>query len=220
MNFDDLLGKFKSVAPSKIPGANVNSEALRYITAGDKAFKDDNYSQAITHFSKAIELKSQNRYPLSKRGKCYQMLQEYDKALIDLFKSKELDDNFENNQSVAECYLFKKEFLHAVQYFEAAIERIEHIEKIDTGKILGIDYGATKARTLNNQATCYYNLQQLDKAISATTKGIEANPSYPNNYKIRGLIHFSQGNKSQARTDLQNAARLGDQQAHAILAQM
>jgi len=220
MNLEDLMKKFKQTAPSEILGVKVNPEALAYITAGDKAFQEDNYSQAISYFTKAIELDPKNRYPLSKRGKCYQMAQQYDTALVDLFKSKELDDNFENNQSIAECYLFKKEFSKAVQYFDIAIEQLENIEAIDTGKMMGIDYGATKARALNNQATCYYNLQQLDKAIAATTKGIQANPNYPNNYKVRVLIYFSQGNKSQARADLQNAARLGDAQANAILAQM
>ncbi len=221
MNLDDLIKKFKKDAPYlEIFGVKVNPEALAYMTAGDKALQEDNYSQAITYFSKAIELDPKNRYPLSKRGKCYQMTQEYDKALVDLFKSKELDDNFENNQSIAECYLFKKDFSKAVQYFDTAITQLENTEKSYTGKMMGIDYGATKARALNNQATCYYNLQQLDKAISSATKGIQANPNYPNNYKVRGLIYFSQGNKAQARADLQNAARLGDQKANAILAQM
>lgn len=89
MNLDDLIKKFKKEATSKILGVKVNSDALAYITAGDKAFEENNYSQAITYFTKAIELDHANRYPLSKRGKSYQMLKDYDKALADLFKSKE-----------------------------------------------------------------------------------------------------------------------------------
>jgi len=220
MNFDDFLNKFKKNAPSEVLGVKVNPEALAYITAGDQAFQQDNYPQAITHYSKAIELDPKNRYPLSKRGKCYQMTQQCDRALEDLFKAKAFDDNFENNQSIAECYLFKKDFTSAVKYFDTAVKKLEEVEAIDTGSIMGINYGATKARALNNQAVCYFNLQQLDKAIDCTTKGIKANPNYPNNHSIRGMIYLQQGNRSQAITDLQNAARLGDPRANAILSQI
>jgi len=180
MNLDDLIKKLKKDGPSEILGRKVNPEALAYITAGDKALQENNYSQAIAYFTKAIELDPTNRYPFSKRGKCYQMTQVYDKALADLFKSKELQDNFENNQSIAECYLFKKEYSKAVQYFGDAMKQLEREEivAIDTGNIMGIKYGATKARVLNNQAVCHYHLQQLDQAIECSTRGIQANPKY------------------------------------------
>ena len=220
MNFENFLNKFKNNAPSEVLGVKVNPEALAYISAGDQAFQQDNYPQAIAHYSMAIELDPKNRYPLSKRGKCYQMAQQYDRALEDLFKSKALDDNFENNQSIAECYLFKKDFLSAVKYFDTAINKIEEAQAIDTGNMMGINYEATKSRALNNQAVCYFNLQQLDKAIECTTKGIKANPKYPNNHSIRGMIYLQQGNRSQAITDLQNAASLGDLRANAILSQI
>lgn len=189
MNLNDLIKKFKKETPSEIFGLKVNPEALAFITLGNKAFEGDNYSQAITYFTKAIELAPTNRYPLSKRGKCYQMLKDYDKALVDLFKSKELEDNFENNQSIAECYLFKKEFSKAIQYFDIAIQQLEHINAIDTGKMMGLDYDAIKARALNNQANCYYNLKKNREAIEKYNLAISLNPSYSNSIFARGCIY-------------------------------
>lgn len=220
MNFNDFLKKFKKNSPSEVLGIKVNPEALAYITLGDEVFKLDDYRQAIVHYSRAIELDPKNHYPFSKRGKCYQMTQQYDRALEDLFKSKVLDDNFENNQSIAECYLFKKEFTSAVEYFDTAVKKLGEVEVIDTDNVMGRNYEATKARALNNQAVCYFNLQQFDKAIDCTNKGIKANPNYPNNYSMRGIIYLQQGNRSQAIIDLQNAARLGDPRANAILSQI
>jgi tetratricopeptide (TPR) repeat protein len=220
MNIDDLINDFKKNLPSEILGRKVNPEALVHITLGDKAFHEDNYDQAIAQYTKAIDLDSTNWFSLYQRGKCYRITQNYDRALEDLFKSKTLDDNFENNQDIAECYLFKNEFSKAASYYDTAIEKLEHSETIDIGDMMGIDYGATKARCLNNQAVCYLNLKLFDKAINCTTKGIQASPNYPNNYSTMGIIYLQQGNHSQAINNLQKAAQLGDLRANDILSRI
>ncbi len=110
-------------------GGEWNPKTQAYLTAGDNEFKIDNYNQAILYYTKAIELSPANYYPLSKRGKCYQMLQSYDEALSDLFKSKGIDDNFENNQSIAECYLFKKNYEEAIHYFDVALNFLNEREE-------------------------------------------------------------------------------------------
>ena len=220
MNIFDLINKFKKVLPSEVMGVTVNPDVMANISTGDQFFQQANYIQAIAHYTKAIKLVPKNWYPLSKRGDCYKLTQQYDKALEDLFKSKALDDNFENNQTVAECYLLKKEYSEAVGYFETAIKKLEKVEAIDSNNMMGINYSATKARTLNNQAVCYFHLQQLDKAIDCATKGIKENPSYSNNHGIRGIMYLQQGNRTKAITDLQNAAKLGDTKAKAILSQI
>jgi tetratricopeptide (TPR) repeat protein len=220
MNLETLINELKKDMPSEILGVKVNPEALAYIMVGDKAFEEANYSQAIIYFTKAIELNSTNRYPLTKRGNCYLMIQAYDEALIDLFKSKELEDNWENDHSIALCYLFKKEFAIAIKYFENTIEKLETAEAIDIGKMTGIDYGATIARELNDLALCYYSLQQPEKGIECTTRGIQLNSNYPDNYFTRGIIYLSQEKNTQARADFTNAAILGYSKANEVLTQM
>lgn len=210
MNIDDLIRKYKVEGPSEILGVKVNPEALAYITMGDKELDENNYSKAIVNYTKAIELAPANRYPLSKRGKSYQMLKDYDKALADLFKSNTLDDNFENNQLIAECYLFKKDFSKAVQYFDTAIKQLDHIAATDTGKMLGIDYDATKARAINNQANCYYNLKQLREAIEKYNLAISLNPSYSNPLFARGCIYVEIEKYEAAYDDFLTFRHLGN----------
>lgn len=148
------------------------------------------------------------------------MIKEYDKALKDFFESQAIDDNYENNSAIAECFLFKNEFLKAVDYFDSAISLLEDIEANDKEKILGINYRATKARTLNNQAYNYFCLQRFALAIDCSTKGIEANPNYSGNFCIRGLSYLSIGNQNHGRSDLLMAAQLGNQRAVEFLSQI
>ncbi len=220
VSFKNFFNKFNKNAPIEVLGIKVNPEALAYIKTADRFFQEDNYSQAILYYTKAINLGTKNCYPLTKRGNCYKMTQQYDRAIEDLFKSLALDDNFENNQSIAECLLLKKDFSSAVKYFDKSIVKIEEIERIDKDEMTGRDYGATKARTFNNQAYCYLNMQQLDKAIDCSTKGIKANPNYPNNFSIRGIVYLQMGKRLEAISDLQNASRLGDQRANSILSEI
>ena len=221
MNIDQLI-KFFEDNPVNISllGGEYNPKAMAYSTLAKESYDNDDFATAINLYSKALEFQPLNWHFLSQRAICYRMSNEYDKSLTDALSSKKIDDNFENNQTIALCYLFKKAFLEAVQHFDIAIKYLDSYEENDQAKMMGINYGATKSRALNNQAVCYYNLQQLDKAIECTTKGIQAKSDYSNNYFIRGMIYLSQGDKLKARSDLENAARYGDTRANGILADM
>lgn len=220
MNSDDIFKNFNENKAFEVLGKKVNPEALHQIYQGDHALRQNNYSEAIILFSQAINLDNKNPYPFTRRGKCYQMTKQYDKALEDLFKSKSLDDNFSNNQTIAECYLFKKEYSRAIRYFDEAVKKLEEQKNIDSGGMMGIDYGATKARTLNNQAVCYFHLNKFDEAINCSSKGIEANANYPNNYSIRAISYLQLGMRNQGINDLKKAAQLGDIRAESLLSQI
>jgi tetratricopeptide (TPR) repeat protein len=214
MELSDFLNNKQTVL-----GKEINVNALIYITAGDKALNEDNYNLAIIKYTNAIELDPNNYYPFMKRGKCFQIIQEYNKAIQDLLNSIKLNSDFENNQTIAECYLFKNEFIDAIEYFQSAIIKIERIEEIDTHSMSGWDYSATKARTFNNLSVCFFKSNQLEKAIESSTKGINANPNYPNNYSIRGMVYLQKGEKLKAKNDLQMAVSLGDSRSQMILNQ-
>src|SRR5205814_7958386 len=78
-----------------------------------------------------------------------------------------------------------------VEYFKNAIKQLEKIMAIDTGKMMGLDYDATKARVLNNQANCYYNLMQFREAIENCNLAISIHPSYSNPLFTRGCIYIA-----------------------------
>lgn len=204
----------------KIFGREVNFGAMAQITEGDAAYERDNYSLAISKYTNAISLDSSNYYPIMRRGMCYKMIKEYDKAILDLLNAKKIDNNFEINQTIAECYLFKNEFLKAIDYFEIALVKIKEIERIDSINARGVDYAATKARLLNNLAVCYLKSNQINEAISTATNGIIANPNYPNNYGIRGIAYLQVGEIAKGKSDLQRAADLGDVRSQMLLNQL
>jgi tetratricopeptide (TPR) repeat protein len=217
MNLDDFLNslkeKFKTGTPPEIFGEEIDSEALVYIAVGDEAFEENNFRKAIDYFTKAIDLDANNYYSLFKRGVCYQMLQEYDIALIDLFKSNTLSESFFNTQTIAECYLFKKDFLTAVKYFDDALTDLDKIREIDTGKTIGIDYSLTTARIYNNQATCLYHLKQFREAIEKCTLSIRIDPSYSNPLAIRASIYIAIEKYEAAIDDFTLFKKLGHSDA-------
>lgn len=201
-------------------GREINKDAIKLISDGDLAYSRDDFNLAISKYTFAIDLDSTNYYPISRRGLCYKMIKEYDKALIDLLNSKNIDNNFQNNQGIAECYLFKNDFLKAITYFEIALNKINELEQIDENRAIGIDYKSTKARLFNNFAFCYLKTNQFEKAISTATLGINSNPNYPNNYGIRGITYYQNGDLEKAKTDLQIAASLGDVRSKMLLNQL
>lgn len=221
MNVDQLIKFFEdNPVNTTLLGGEYNPKAMAYSTLAKEFYDKGDFIASVSFYSKALEFQSSNWYLLSQRAICYRMINEYDKSLADALSSKKIDDNFENNQTIALCYLFKNDFLKAIQHFDIAIKHLDYYKEKDHRKLIDIDYDATKSRALNNQAVCFYNLQQLDKAIECTTKGIQANPSYSNNYFIRGMIYLSQEQKTHAIADLQNAAYYGDTRANGILASL
>lgn len=58
-------------------------EANRYKALGNECFAAKNYHEAIKHFTKAIDLNSEDHVFYSNRSACYACLEEYDKALVD-----------------------------------------------------------------------------------------------------------------------------------------
>lgn len=205
---------------TNILGREVNLSNLNLISEGDSALNNNNFSTAIQKYTEAISKDQSNHYSYMKRGKCFQMINEYEKAIKDLLFSIKIKSEFENNQTLAECYLFTSKFIEAIKHFEFAINEIEDIQRIDSNNMSGKDYAATKARAYNNLSVCYFKTNELEKAIESTTKGINSNPNYPNNYGLRGVIYLQKGDVSKAKNDLQKAANLGDARSQVILNQI
>ncbi len=181
MNFETLAKRL---------GRTWNKEAFFYLIKGDEEFDNGNLTQAIFYFSQAIELYPENWYPYFKRGLCFRILEEYDKALLDLKHSRDLSDTFENNQTTGECYLYKKNFQTAIKFFSKAICHLDKLRNIDLSNDFGYDYDATKARVLNNQAFCHFKLKNYRSAIDLYTFACRICPSYLNPLIARCGVYF------------------------------
>ena len=79
-------------------GGSASPEGFAYNHLGGEAYKNDDFYLAIEYYTKAIEYDT-NSTALRQRAICYRMIQEYDKSIKDALKSKEFDNNFENNQT-------------------------------------------------------------------------------------------------------------------------
>lgn len=220
MKLNRLVKDFKRSISTVKGEETFDSRALKYIFLGDEAFSELDYHKAIMNYSIAIDIEPDNHYPLFKRGKCFQLLEQSDRALNDFQKSNELDDNFENVRAIAECYFYNKEYSVAAEYFKSARNHLMFMQSGDADRVMGYDYEVLKARLLNNIGECYYQIQQLDKAIDYVTEGIEANPKDPDNYSMRGKIYLTKEDCLHAIPDLKNAARLGDSVSNDILARI
>lgn len=58
---------------------------------------------------------------------------------------------------------------------------------------------------------------EIDSCIQAATEALAIDPALPDAYRIRGYAHLQQENKTQARSDLSQAANLGDETAKSLL---
>jgi tetratricopeptide (TPR) repeat protein len=217
MDSDDLIKRLAAKVPDNLFGKEINKEAFDCVNIADEYYKNDNFKEAIFYFSKAIELDSENHYSFYKRGKCYQFLKDYHRALSDLFHSQTIEDNFENNQAIGECYLYLQEHLKAIRFFDKALDLISELEKTDEDKVTGINYGATKARLFNNRAVCFYNAKNIAGAIESATNGIMSDYNYSNNYSIRGILRLATNAREVGIEDLKKAASMGNNNAIAAL---
>ncbi len=66
-------------------------------------------------------------------------------------------------------------------------------------------------------AALNYRLGQTDVAIEYARKAIEADPAFPDPYRIMGVCYNQKGNKAEARKYLQKAIDLGDTLASGII---
>ena len=202
-----------------LPGIqNVRAKAFAYLAK--ESFDKDDFDLALNYYSLALDLEPRNSFLLNKRASCYRMLNDFDNSIRDATLSKNIEDNFENNQNLAICFLMKKQYSHAISHFESALQHLVEIEKLDRNQNSIINYASTKSRLLNNLAICFFNSGMLERGIDASTKGIKANSNYPNNYNVRGMLLFMLGNVDSAIMDITKAVELGDLDAKSTLMEM
>jgi len=91
---------------------------------GDEYFKEREYKNAIEAYDNYLKLKPKHVKTIYNRGRCYQELGEFDKALEDFNKVIEFDANNENALlSIGQELYRRKEYSSAAYYSEKVLER-------------------------------------------------------------------------------------------------
>ena len=183
----------------------------------DRLFDEGNYPEAIRILDIAIETEPNNWYSYFKKGKCYQYMNNFNKA-IEIYKiGKEIEDNFDLNRGLGECYLMTEHWYNGKNALLKAYSLLLDLEKgppanIVNKKIIPKD----KANILNNLAIAVYNLDEIDDAIKYSEDGIKFDPNFAGNYRILGTILLDYDNSKGIKL-LKQAASLGDEMAKTIL---
>ena len=157
------------------------------------AYQDEgNHSNAIEHYSRAIEFNPQMVAAYYNRGTCYAYQNKYDRAISDYDKVIELDpDDAAAYHNRGTCYRSKGEYDRAIIDYDKAIE----LEPDD-------------AAAYYNRGACYFYLNKYDRAIVDYDKAIKLKPDYTAAYYNRGTCYYDKSEYDRAIVDYDKAIEL------------
>ena len=161
--------------------------------------KQQEYENAIMHYTEAIKSKPDFTAAYYNRGNAYYKKGEYDNAITDFDKAIELKPDYDNAYyNRGTVYDRKGELDNAITDFDKAIE-------------LKPDY----VDAYHNRGTVYGIKGELDNAITDFDKAIELKPDYDNAYYNRGTAYYKKGELENAITDFDKAIELKPDDAQA-----
>ena len=167
--------------------------AYEYYNRGIDYAGQGNFSQAVSEYTKAIEIDSNFADAYYNRGIAYYNQRNLPQAISDFTKVIEINPNYAKaycNRGVA--YDDQGNFSQGISDYTKAIE---------------IDPNLADA--YNDRAADYLDQGNFSQAISDSGKAIEINPNYPNAYYNRGIAYFHQKDFTKARKDIHKAESLG-----------
>jgi tetratricopeptide (TPR) repeat protein len=227
LHFDDALNKTLDKAKLLI-----NNRAEIYSTRGATYIHLKQYDQAISDFSKVIEINPQLVEAYNNRGFAYYALQQYDKAIADYAKIIQInpqDAEAYTNRGITYTDLQQydqamADFAKAIQidpeyadtYYHRglAYQKLNEIMPAKADFAKAIEVNPQYAEAYNSRGIAYYYLQQYEQALADFSKAIEIYPEYAEAYYDRGLVYCCILKQyEQAIADDSKAIQLGIQKA-------
>ena len=136
--------EIKTDKKSEVKKEAVQTNINEWFEKGEKAYKAGNFQEAVTNFTKAIQIDPNDAMAYYNRGVAYADQKQYDRAIADYGKAIQIDPNYANaynNRGIA----YKN-----LKQYERAIS--------DYGKAIQID--PNHANAYNNRGSAYA-LQQM-----------------------------------------------------------
>jgi tetratricopeptide (TPR) repeat protein len=210
------------------------NDAQSYFNRGKANIAKGQYDQAISDYTKAIELNPNSAEAYRLRGDAYLFFKgQLDLAISDYNKVLEIrpkDSGTYLNLGVA--YGNKGQYDLAISDFNKALEinpsyaeaydnrgsayvaKGQYDQAIsDFNKVLEINPRNPGAYT--NRGTAYMNKGQYDQAISDHTKALEINPKFAGAYYNRGNAYMKKGQYDQAISDFNKVLEINPRDAQA-----
>ena len=176
-----------------------------YITAGTEfhrgvtCHKNKEFKQAITHYSKAIEINPQLAEAYNNRGLAKFDLGEYQEAITDY------DTAIEINTQYAEAYYNRGGAKYSLDDKNAAIADYD----------IAIETNPQYANAYSNRGIAKFDLGEYQEAITDYNTAIKINPQLADAYSNRGNAKSVLGDKNAAIIDHDKAIEINPQLADA-----
>lgn len=174
-------------------------KATDYFLEANEKVSQQQFTEAISLFSKAIELDANFKQAIKNRGICFTLMRENNKALKDFNRAVNLDS------TDADLFNFRgfssAEIAHETgdsAYFDAAVKDIEHSIQLDSAY----------SESYLNLGIIYMWLNKYDLALQNINQAIKNDPNNPKAYYDRGIVYNKLGNTEKACLDWKKAKYL------------
>ncbi len=202
-----------------------------YNNRGISYYNLSQYRQAISDFTRSIELSPEDAVLSINRGDTYTYLEEYQQAIADFSRAIELAPNNANyyNQR-ANTYDELRDYQQAIADYSCAIELVPeegifYANRANTYVTLqdyqqaianysrAIELTPAEAAFYANRASTYAILQDYQQAIADLSRAIELDPNNANYYNQRANVYDVSGERQQAISDFSRAIELDPAEA-------
>lgn len=225
--YEEVLKELTDEALTTHNDPQLNLEAtIAYNERGISLYNQKKYTEALTQYDKAIELKPDYEAAYNNRGLVWEKMGELDKAIEQYNKALELKPNYAtayNNRGAV--WDLKKAWDKAIEDYNEAIkidpsyaaaynnralindkkgEPDKAIEDYNKAIELKPDYAAA----YNNRGVVWDSKKEWDKAIADYSKAIEIKPDYAIAYNNRGLMWEYKGDFARALQDYDKAIEM------------
>jgi S1-C subfamily serine protease len=167
-------------------------DALEYFYKGYNKFEIGKFEDAVTNYSKYIELSPREAKAFNYRGLAYWKLKKYNKAIKDFTKAMKIDPNFKP------AYINRAEVYIKMEEYEKGTK--------DLGKLIKMD--PENVNAYYSRGVCYSKDESYSKAIKDFSKVIKLDPEYVEAYVNRGICKFYDKDYSGAMDDWYRAIKL------------
>ncbi|MCS6938129.1 MAG: tetratricopeptide repeat protein, partial [Roseiflexus sp.] len=202
-----VIDRYNAIVATAEAGEDLLARARAYYDRGNIWFDQQNYTEAIADYDRALALDPSMSRAFHNRGLAYAMLKEYDAALRDYALAIHLDPD----------------------YRRAYENRVRLLEELTVSKPdetllqqLADDYGslarlipAAEAPYRYRQGLILVRLGDRTAAREAFDAAIRARPQHVDALYERALLHYASGDLDAALSDLDAALRLSPRAANA-----
>jgi len=182
--------------------APTKGTAEQHFDQGNKLVEQGRYNEAITEFTRAIELDPNMAVSYSNRAGSYNEKGEYDLAIADCNKAIELDPRLAMAYSNRACAY------NEIGEYDLVIADCNKAIELDPNVVLAY---------VNRSTACFYQ-KQYDLAITDCNKAIELDPNMAMAYNNRAWGYKLQGKKAEALADFEKLITLTHNAAFILMA--